>query len=252
MPHFFIPPKNIKQSSFVIEGAEAHHLTNVRRVKKGDEIRLFDGTGKSYLVCIENVDKLKVSGRIIKEEELKPTRIKLNVYQSVPKGERFDWLVEKFTEIGVSKLFPLITERSVVKKVPESKQKRWERLSLSSSQQCLRQDIMEISTPIEFNAAVKNISSDAFNIIPWEGASNINKGWEPLYGALSSKAEVTKLTQANIFIGPEGGFTMDEIKLAEKSGIIPVSLGQRILRVETAGLVSAILVLNGFGEFISK
>ena len=116
--------------------------------------------------------------------------------------------------------------------------KRWKRLSLAASKQCGRPDILSISTPSSFEDAVNNVSKTSLNIIPWEGASEDMK-----FDTANPASEV------NIFIGPEGGFTIEEIELAKKNSITPVTLGQRILRVETASLLASILVLNAFGEF---
>ncbi|MCB4792614.1 MAG: 16S rRNA (uracil(1498)-N(3))-methyltransferase [Elusimicrobia bacterium] len=237
MPHYYIKPDNISETGFVLYGDEAHHLIDVMRVKINDELNLFDGAGNSYHVRIESISRGEISGVILSKEQTCKSKIKITVYQAIPKGERLDWLVEKLSELGVTGLFPIITKRCVVKNVSDLKLKRWQRLSLAASKQCGRADVLEIHPPVPFDAAAKKIEKYSLNIIPWEGATENMK--------FDAKAPL----EANIFIGPEGGFTFDEIELAKENCIIPVTLGQRILRIETASLLASILVLNAFNEF---
>jgi 16S rRNA (uracil1498-N3)-methyltransferase len=207
------------------------------RVKTGDELHLFDGKGNSYHCKIENIAKDKISGQVISKEQSYKAKVVLNVYQAVPKGERMDWLVEKLSELGIASLYPVITDRSGIKEISESKISRWERLSLSASKQCGRPDIMKIEKPLSFSDAAGKVLKDALSIIPWEGSET------------KFEFDIKNIKEANIFIGPEGGFTVQEIELAQKKSIIPVSLGKRILRVETASILASILLLNAFDEF---
>lgn len=244
MPHFFIPPGNIKKNKFIINGQESHHLIRVRRVKVGDELNLFDGTGKSYTVKIEKITKEEIEGVILKEKFIETSGVNVNLFQAVPKGDRFDWLIEKVAELGVKSITPLITSRSVVKDISESKISRWQRVSKSASSQSARPDIMEIMQPAKFQKVIENLNEDSLNIIPWEGeeAKNISEVFK------SGK----KTKEINMIVGPEGGFTIEEIKNAEHNKIIPVTLGKRILRSETAGLLTSILVLDKIGEYSKK
>lgn len=251
MPHFFIPPQNITGTKFTLQGTEAHHLVKVRRVKSGEELRLFDGTGKTYLARIDNILKNEITGTILKQEKTPQVKVKLKIFQSVPKGERCDWLIEKLSELGVNCFVPMITERSAVKQVQPAKIDRWRRLSIAATKQCSRPDIMEVQGPVDFRQAVESVKNPAaksgsakkcVSLIPWESEQTCS-----IKDALSQK-----FTECIIFIGPEGGFTAREIKLAVDAGIIPVTLGPRILRTETAGLLSVILALNIFDEFNNK
>lgn len=216
-----------------------HHLVHVRRVKVGDEIRLFDGEGRSYVGIIEEIATYEIKGTIKKELDSIVPKVKLNFYHAVSKGERFDWLIEKLAELGVSMVVPLITERSVVKKISESKVSRWRRISIAASKQCSRADIMAVREPALFRDASNEVVPNITSIIPWEGEAT--KGLNEVI--TEDKKEY------NVFIGPEGGFTTREIERAQRSGFIPVTLGKRILRVETAGLLSTFMILNRFHEF---
>ena len=241
MPHFFIPPENIAGNKFTLTGDEVHHLIRVRRCTAGSTIQLFDGTGKTYNARIDEIEKNSIRGTIINETSFAPPRVRLHLFLSVPKGERFDWMVEKASELGVHSITPLVTSRSIIKNIEPPKLERWKRLSMAASQQSRRPDIMAINSPQHFPAAIAQVSRQTVNLIPWEAEEA--KTLDEYAPAISGASGVT------VFIGPEGGFSADEIRQAEDRGLMPVTLGKRILRVETAGLLAAILVLNCAGEF---
>jgi 16S rRNA (uracil1498-N3)-methyltransferase len=246
MPHFYIPPENIHGKLFRITGEDVHYLSAVRRYATGDKLKLFDGTGKTFIGVIKTIGENEIAGEVIMSAEQDNSGINVHLFQAVPKGERFDWLVEKSAELGVTKLTPLITERSVIKEISVQKYERWQRLSKAASQQCGRGTLLEIDNPAGFAEILNKIVSlsDTLNIIPWEAENT------------KTLAEVYKsrhnILSVNIFVGPEGGFSVKEIELAEKAGIIPITLGKRILRSETAGLLSTILVLNQACEYENK
>ena len=245
MPHFYVPPENISDKTFRITGEDVHYLAAVRRYAKGDKLKLFDGKGGTMTGVIDSVSKDEIKGTLIAAGTLDKAGAAIHLYQAVPKGERFDWIVEKAAELGVAKITPLITERSVIKEVSAQKHDRWLRLAKAACQQCGRAELMEIAEPVKFveaaaGGAALNLPS-TFNIIPWEAESS--KTLKDVF------AGAGKTFSANIFIGPEGGFSVKEIELAGNAGLKTVTLGTRILRVETAGLLSVILVMNLSGEY---
>ncbi|MEI8217560.1 MAG: RsmE family RNA methyltransferase, partial [Elusimicrobiota bacterium] len=163
------------------------------------------------------------------------------LYNAVPKGERFDWLVEKAAELGVTALIPIITERSVVKDISSAKHDRWNRLSRAASEQSGRRDIMRVEAPILFDAALSQVVSSTVGVIPWEGEETT--AMREILPRIHPGAAVA------IFVGPEGGFTSQEIVRASSQSIMPVTLGKNILRVETAGILATILVMNLAGRY---
>lgn len=239
MPHFFIPPGNIISNRFILDGDEAYHLIRVKRCQPGDEIELFDGTGKIYTAKIDSILKNSINGTIIGEQQAASIATDITLYNAVPKGDRFDWLVEKAAELGIKRIVPLITERSVLRDISELKIERWKRLSQAASKQCGRTDIMSIGQPAELFEAIIKLETGSLNLIPWE-----SEGAKSIKDALAGKNR-----RINIFIGPEGGFTVKEIEQAKNSKLIPVSLGPRILRAETAGLVASVIMMQFTGEF---
>lgn len=244
MPHFYIPPENVSGGKFKLVGDEAHHLLDVKRCRPGDAVELFDGTGKNYTARVDSVAEGSVYGTIISETQGRRPYVELMLYTAVPKGERLDWLIEKAAELGAAAVIPVITARSVAKELSPNKLERWKRLSTAASKQCGRSDVMEIRAPAQLGEAFGGLKPGSLSVIPWESQGT---------GSLSSLAGRIKTSKAvNIFIGPEGGFTPREIELAKSAGVVPVTLGANILRVETAGLLAAVLALSAAGEYESN
>ncbi|MFH0948735.1 MAG: 16S rRNA (uracil(1498)-N(3))-methyltransferase [Elusimicrobiota bacterium] len=238
MQRFYVPPGRVIDGETIeISGSEAHHIKNVIRKKIGDVVFLFDGQGVEYEAEIERLRDLEIRVKIVSKTQRDiESKIKINLYQSLPKGRKFDFIVEKTTELGVSKIIPVISERSVIPSEARNlavKQARWQKIALSAAKQCGRTVITEISPIQTFETAVISISqsqSQSLSLIPWECEQKTT-----LKNLLTTYH--LQLTTFNLFIGPEGGFSNSEIELAKTSGIIPVSLGKRILRTETASLV---------------
>ncbi len=238
MPHFYVNPKDIKDKSFVIENEQFHYLSIVRRFSAGDEINIFDGLGNSYKARIDSIDRASMKGTILSSKTFVLPKVNISLYTAIPKGERFDWLIEKAGEIGVSKIVPVIYLRSVVKELSENKIERYKKISISASSQSWRADIMPIDKPVKFNEAAEKVSKekDTLNVLPWESEENKN--------ILSLLNENTDIKNINIFVGPEGGFDKTEIDVALKNNFKTVTLGKNILRVETAAIVASSIVTS--------
>ena len=238
MPHFYVNPKDIKDKNFIIEDEQFHYLSNVRRFSIGDEINIFDGLGNSYKARIDNIDKKSMKGTILSSKTLVLPDKKISLYTAIPKGERFDWLIEKASEIGVSKIVPVIYSRSVVKELSENKIERYKKISISASSQSWRADIMSIENPIKFCETADKVCKEknTLNMLPWESEEEKN--------ILSLLSENKDIKNINIFIGPEGGFDKPEIDIALKNNFKTVTLGKNILRVETAAIVASSIVTS--------
>lgn len=236
MPHFYVNPEDIKDGTFVVKDEQFHYLSTVRRFSVGDEINIFNGLGNSYKARIDVVDKKHIKGTILTTKTLILPNKKVSLYTAIPKGERFDWLIEKASEIGISKIVPIIYTRSVVKELSANKIERYKKISISASSQSWRADIMPIETPKKFSEIIKILNQkDTLNILPYESEEN-NK----IYQVMNDNKDTKNI---NIFIGPEGGFDNTEIKLALENNFKIVTLGKNILRVETAGIVATSVVL---------
>lgn len=242
MPHFYVKPENIIDNTFIIENEQAHYVAKVRRFGIDDTIMIFDGTGNSYEAKITAISKNSISGSILNSSYKLP-KIIINLFTAIPKGERFEWLIEKCGEIGISQIVPINTKRSVTTSFSKHKLERFEKISIAASSQCGRNDIMKISEPLDFNTACKIAveNKNFISVLPWESQGDKT--------VLAKILKESKSANINIFIGPEGGFENEEIDFAMSLGIKPVSLGENILRVETAAIVASILTLNAFGLY---
>lgn len=220
-----------------IDSSESHHILHVKRLKTGDNIVLFNGTGDECSAEIVEISGSKVKVELSQSKTIsKENRACIDIAFAIPKGKRSHFLIQKCTELGVDKLIPANYERSVVKLKSESSGKieKWRKIAIESSKQCGRNTITEIGDVVDFgdileDAGIYDLSLFACN----QSDSNNLK---------NTLQEYPKVNNIVCFIGPEGGFTLNEIEMARRAGCEFVNLGQRILRVETAAIaVSTIL-----------
>ena len=218
----------------LLEGDEARHLARVRRVAVGECVELFDGRGSAFLAEVLGIGRDRVE-LLIREPlpSVPPPRLKLTLANAVPKGDRFDWLVEKATELGVDRLTPLITERSVVDP-RSSKLDKVRRAVIEASKQCRRDRLMRVEEATSFATLLAH-RDDSTKLVA-------HLGGQPI-----ASLAVDLRSPTTLAIGPEGGFSDQEIERAQLMGWTTVSLGPTVLRVETAGLAGA-AVLLALGE----
>jgi 16S rRNA (uracil1498-N3)-methyltransferase len=236
---FYVAPEQITADRFVLLGSEARHAAVVLRKKAGDTIDLFDGKDLSYQGRIQSVSPERVEGVILSEKKaLHAQTIELNLCQALIKGPRWDWLIEKACEVGVTKIIPLITTRTVVKPTRQAVADRWQRIALAASKQCGRPDVMKVGTSQLFLEALKDLPKGGLALIPWEKETG-----------KTIRQAVGRTSIASLFIGPEGGWETAEVELARRHGVVPVRLGPTLLRSETAGLVASALVLAELGVY---
>lgn len=227
MSERFFVDTPITGSLAVLTGDEARHLAAVMRARAGDEVTLFDGSGCEFTGRVQAIRKQAVEIEIVERRSVSrelPRPLTLAV--ALPKGERQKWLVEKATELGVTRLVPLATERGVAQPV-EAALDRLRRTVIEASKQCGRNQLMEIAAPVAARALFSQASTADERLIA-------DPGGQPL-------AATAVVTGAGILaaIGPEGGFGPAELTAAREAGWQPVSLGPRILRIETAAIALA-------------
>jgi len=238
MPHFFVSTDNVTGGRFVLGPEESGHLVRVLRRKVGDVIGLFDGKDTSWRGTIDRATPTRVEGVVSSEVKGTERRLTVRLLQGLPRGERFEWVLEKATELGVAEIVPVLTRRSVATVPSErvgSKMERWNKIVRAAAQQCGRVDCPRVVAPISFTEAVGGVSPQELILMAWEGENE-----KPLRDVLRLKSEVRAV---NVMIGPEGGFDPSEVVQAQNAGAVTVSLGSRILRTETAGLF-VLSVLN--------
>ncbi len=251
----FVPTDSISDGKARISGGDAFHLTKVMRLNVGDVITVCDMQRRVYdgEIMYTSEDEIICS---LKETEQKDTELpcKVTVYQGVPKGDKFETVIQKSVELGAFRIVPVLCERSVSrpdKKSSISKCSRYNKISESAARQCGRLVIPEVSLMISFDEMVsemKNSNANQISFACYEGEENVRIK-DLFIEKLFSKDEKNKVdsfsNDISFFVGPEGGISEKEIQKIRESGIPTVTLGKRILRTETAPLfvLSAISVL---------
>ena len=236
MNRFFVDKKINRDQELKIEGDNFHHCIIVLKHKVGDNIIVFDNTQSEYYCKIIEVKKayfLVEIQYLIPEKEPGP---KINVYQCLPKGKAIEEIIEKSVELGVTRLIPVVSERTIKK--PEQVKKRWLDIVKSATKQCGRNDLMEILEPVPYLDIFLDNKSD-LKIIFYENSTNsINND------------SFKNAKDISIIIGPEGGFSEKEIALAQTNGFLDVSLGNTVLKSTTALILGVGLTKMVISDFI--
>lgn len=233
MYQFFVEPEQIQDKMIVITGGDVNHIKNVLRMQPGDEIAVSNGVdGKEYRCGIAEFqdDRVICTLRFVKEDGLElPSRVYL--FQGLPKADKMELIIQKAVELGVYQVIPVATKRSVVKldeKKAKGKLARWQAIAEAAAKQSKRRIIPEIAGVMTMREAVDYARNMQVRCIPYELAEGMAHTRQ-LIESIEPGQEVA------VFIGPEGGFEESEIQLAMEAGIVPITMGKRILRTETAG-----------------
>ncbi len=238
---FFVSPDSIHNDRATLGGSLVHQLRNVLHLRAGERVVLLDNSGWEFEVELESVNAAEVSGRVVdKRPSLHEPRVTLVLFQALLKADKFEWVLQKGTELGIAAFMPLVSERVVRDEVSAKKMKRWQRIVREAAEQSERAIVPQIKAPIAFADAVQSAMRDGLSLILYEAERG-----ESLRAHLQNHRDAQRI---NLFIGPEGGFSADEIASAKQQRVTPVTLGPRILRAETAGLVAASAILYELGE----
>ena len=233
MYQFFVEDEQIANDLVIIEGSDVNHIRNVLRMKCGEKVRISSTSGRNFFGTIdriaENVVEVCITEETALDTEL-PCRICL--FQGLPKSDKMELIIQKAVELGVHEVIPVATRRAVVKldrKKEESKLKRWNAIAESAAKQSGRMMIPQVHGVLTMKEAFAYAKGFDVNLIPYELAE----------GMKETKAileQVKPGMRVGIFIGPEGGFDVEEVEMAMEEGIHPITLGRRILHTETAGM----------------
>ena len=246
MRRFFVKQIHGNEEAVLITGKELHHLRDVLRLKKGDEVIVFDGKGPEFAGKIEDIGKNEA--RIITAKQLhlsKESAFEIILCQGLAKGEKMELIIQKATELGVSRIVPFIATRVVPKLKNEQiakKTQRWQHIAIEASKQCGRGIIPVIEAPATLTEVLSRWSMNKENyvkLIPWEGEKE---------HTLKDILKGNKTSGCVALIGPEGGFSEAEVNQAKKMGFMPVSLGPRILRAETAAISMVTIIQYELGD----
>ena len=242
MYHFFAEHENIHDSYIDIVGSDVNHIKNVLRFKEGDKLLISSGDNVDYECSIASMSDEYIRADILsKDEQGKELPSRIILFQGLPKADKMELVIQKCIEIGVDSIVPVKTEHTVVKLdgKEEKKISRWNKIAESAAKQCGRGKIPVVENVMTFKQAVEKAKSLDMAIIPYEKEEK---------NTLKAVTKEFKGTSIGVFIGPEGGFSSDEIALAGENGITSVTLGKRILRTETAGLVTSVILLYELEE----
>ena len=236
MRRFYVPLTEKPSERFSFDREETRHIQKVLRLSEGDEINVFDGNGKEFRCVIEGFEKKTAHARILNQVEPTAPESSLNLDLGVTltKGDKFDLVIQKAVELGVSSIIPLITIRAEVNpKNIERKLERWRKIIVEASKQCGRATLMEISEPCDFEDFVKIVEGSKIMFSERNG---------------NSFSEIKPSNKITALIGPKGGWDDSEIELARKNDFQIVTFGGRILRAETAAISIASILQNQFGD----
>ena len=243
---YYVLPTDVAEPFLTLGQNESHHLATVNRANVGDYFVAVNGKGTAYQCVIEKVAK-EVKARIInKTDAVGEPLFQLTLAVGIPKKSRFEWVIEKGTELGVAAFAPLITERTTVKE-SASRTTRLHRIRLAAMKQSRRSRLPVIEKPLPFEVLCENSAQYDIKVIAHEKQEHRNL--DSLFFE-AGKSQGTESPKTGILcVGPEGGFTDEEIAHAKGYGFVDVGLGPRRLRTETAALLGACLILDRVGEF---
>lgn len=273
-PRFFVPPEWLEGEPVTLRGEVYHRLSRVLRLSPGDEITLLDNSGWESTVRLLDMGPKQGTGEVVQRRVCAgEPDTKVSLYQAVLKGNRFEFTLQKGTELGLVEFVPVITDRCVVGDLDAAtrKERRWKKILREAAEQSGRGRIPQLRPALIFPRACERVRrTGGLSLILWEGEDSLS-----LRALLGGEAAVGEALEAflaelhtkppeppepagndqrarpfsvSLFVGPEGGFTPEEVDMARGYGILPITLGPRTLRAETAGLVAGSAILYALGD----
>jgi 16S rRNA (uracil1498-N3)-methyltransferase len=227
-------------AQLALPSAGAYHVARVLRMREGAPLRVFDGSGSDFQAEIVRVEGDAVTVRLVAQSQATAeSPLRITLIQGISRGERMDWTLQKATELGVHAIAPVLTSRSVVRldaKQAEKKQAHWRAIAVGACEQCGRSRIPNVGTAMTLREYFTNVRKDGMRLVLSPAAPGSLAG----ISSLPSKVD--------LLIGPEGGLEDDELVAAQKAGFMPVRLGPRVLRTETAAVVALSVMQALWGD----
>lgn len=243
MQRYFVSQNAITGDTVTISGDDVKHIVRVMRMAAGDEVIVCDGSGQAFRVELTDLGDT-VQGRIVENVAKDPEpAVKITLAQGLPKGDKMELIVQKGTEVGIADFLPLDMARCIVQydaKKEAKRRERWQKIAKEAAEQAHRNLIPDVREGVTFKQWLKTVAAYDLVVVPYE-----REEARGLQEVLTNHPEIKSVC---ILIGPEGGIAEDEIEQALAAGALPVTLGPRILRTETAGLVAATCVFYHYGE----
>lgn len=238
MYQFFVEPEQIQETEVIITGSDVNHIKNVLRMRAGEKVRISDNAGRDLYCEIGSIEGAQIILTIIKEAEGTEPSLKITLFQGLPKGDKMELVVQKGVELGASEIVPVAMQNCVVKldhKRAEHKRARWQAIAESAAKQSKRSLVPVVRPVCTFSEAAAYARELDVRLFPYEQERGMAHTREVLQ-------KVKKGDSVGIFIGPEGGFSAGEVESIRHEMEI-ISLGNRILRTETAGLAALAMLL---------
>lgn len=242
MRRFFINPTKIHNNCGVITDQEARHISQVLRLKAGTSIELFDGAGMVYHAEITAIDKSRIETKILDSQRYHNSPPFLCLAQSLVKGNKMDLIVQKATELGVTEIWPVISQHCAVTSASANQIRRWQRIAHESCKQCDRPTPLLVHETVPLPDFLPQSAASATKIMLWEDEATTTL----------QDVDFSSSEQVTLLIGPEGGFSKQEAESAIRHGFRTVSLGPRILRAETAALAGIAILQFLLGKLQRK
>jgi len=240
---FFVSPDNIGPATVTLPPEAARQIRTVLRMQPGAEIIVLDNAGQEYRLRLTMVEKSGVQGDIIEQYPARgEPAVKVTLYQAALKGQKFEWVLQKGTELGVDRFVPVVSRRTVVQEATalDKKQERWQRIITEAAEQSGRGRVPKLDRAMLLDTAWQDAAAASLRLMLWEEEKNTS-----LKEALANVAP----NSVALFVGPEGGFTALEAATAKKAGGQPVGLGPRILRAETAAVAVCAAIFYELGTW---
>ena len=237
MSRFFVPRESIKGNAILISGPEAHHMLDVMRLKKGEEVTAFDGEGKEYEGVIKEIKEKSLVVEIKETRDVSGKRkVLITIGQAIPKKEKMDYIIEKATEMGARSIIPIETARSIVKIRPnggKARLERWQRIALEAAKQSGNPTVPKVERISGFDEAIAKAGDYDLKIL-----ACLDREAEDIKSVLRAY----KPESVILFVGPEGDFTKEEIGKAKAAGARLVNLGNTVLKSDTAALAMIAMI----------
>ncbi|MCD4813073.1 16S rRNA (uracil(1498)-N(3))-methyltransferase [bacterium] len=243
LPRFILTPEDFQTRPLLLSGGDAHHC-RILRLKPNDPVLISDGRGKEYHARIIHFLKNSVElilGEVSQHQPESPLAVTL--FQGFAKGSKLDWIIQKTTELGVAGIVPVISGFSQMKLVDgrEHRFDRWQEIARQAVRQSGRTVVPKVAQPICFTKSLETVSKEHLSIL-FQASESPEQGWQ------AQLAGLKRPDALSLWVGPEGGFTQEEVVAARKKGVRTVKLGPRILRSETAGVAAVTLAQFFWGD----
>ena len=243
MPRFPIRKKSFSENDKILRGtiseSDYTHITKVLRLGDGDRITVFDTESTEYEGRITDLSPGTIALEVLDTHILQTEpELELNLFQAIIKGNKMDGIISQATQLGVSGIFPVVSKRTQVRST--AKVDRWNKIALESTKQCGRVTPPVVSEPVDFRNSFGIKKQSGMKVILYENQSELLGDY--------MDSVLRPVNSINVYVGPEGGFSEQEIFFAEKNGYVSLGLGKRVLRTETASVVSLTLLQSYFGD----